>query len=157
MAPKPTATVPVRVVDSAHGQEVVIEGRIDVRSAADLRLALRAAISEGFGDLHLHLGDVEIGDATGLGVLLESHRRARREGRRLVLASITHAPPGYCGRPGCTGCSTWRRRPPLWRLSPPEDLPTAVTRRYRRAVCRTTLPHHSRRGLTRAESVTGRG
>ena len=89
MAPKPTATVPVRVVDSAHGQEVVIEGRIDVRSAADLRLALRAAISEGFGDLHLHLGDVEIGDATGLGVLLESHRRARREGRRLVLASIT--------------------------------------------------------------------
>ena len=89
MALQPTATVPVRVVNSARGQEVVIEGRIDVRSAADLRLALHAAIDDGVGDLFLHLGDVEIGDATGLGVLLESHRRARREGRRLVLASIT--------------------------------------------------------------------
>ena len=89
MALQPTATAPVRIVDSARGQEVVIEGRIDVRSAADLRLALHAAIADGVGDLFLHLGDVEIGDATGLGVLLESHRRARREGRRLVLASIT--------------------------------------------------------------------
>ena len=89
MALQPTATVPVRVADSARGQEVVIEGRLDVRSAADLRLALHAAIADGVGDLYLHLADVEIGDATGLGVLLESHRRARREGRRLVLASIT--------------------------------------------------------------------
>jgi anti-anti-sigma factor len=79
----------VHVVDSARGQEVVIEGRIDVRSAADLRLALHAAIDHGTGDLYLHLGDVEIGDATGLGVLVESHRRARRSSRRLVLASIT--------------------------------------------------------------------
>jgi anti-anti-sigma factor len=89
MAQPPTATALVRVASSGRGQEVVIEGRIDVRSAADLRLALHAAIADGDGDLFLHLGDVEIGDATGLGVLLESHRRARREGRRLVLASIT--------------------------------------------------------------------
>ena len=87
MARQPTARV--HVVDSARGQEVVIEGRIDVRSAADLRLALHAAIDHGTGDLYLHLGDVEIGDATGLGVLVESHRRARRSSRRLVLASIT--------------------------------------------------------------------
>jgi anti-anti-sigma factor len=89
MAGQLTSSAPVRVVDSERGQEVAIEGRIDVRSAADLRLALHAAIGAGVGDLYLHLGDVEIGDATGLGVLLESHRRARREGRRLVLASIT--------------------------------------------------------------------
>jgi anti-anti-sigma factor len=89
MAGQLTIGAPVRVVDSERGQEVAIEGRIDVRSAADLRLALHAAIDDGVGDLYLHLGDVEIGDATGLGVLLESHRRARREGRRLVLASIT--------------------------------------------------------------------
>ena len=89
MAGQLTSSAPVRVVDSERGQEVAIEGRIDVRSAPDLRLALHAAIGEGVGDLYLHLGDVEIGDATGLGVLLESHRRARREGRRLVLASIT--------------------------------------------------------------------
>lgn len=94
MARQPTAKVSVvdcavYVVDSARGQEVVVEGRIDVRSAADLRLALHAAIDHGAGDLYLHLGDVEIGDATGLGVLVEAHRRAGRSSRRLVLASIT--------------------------------------------------------------------
>ena len=89
MATQPMTTVPVRVLTSDRGQEVFLEGRVDVRSAADLRLELHAVITCGDGDLFLHLGDVEIGDATGLGVLLESHRRARREGRRLVLASIT--------------------------------------------------------------------
>jgi anti-anti-sigma factor len=79
----------IEVVQTEHGQEVYLAGRVDVRSAADLRLDLHAVIAAGTGDLLLHLGDVEIGDATGLGVLLESHRRARREGRRLVLASIT--------------------------------------------------------------------
>ncbi len=79
----------IEVVQTVHGQEVYLAGRVDVRSAADLRLDLHAIIAGGTGDLLLHLGDVEIGDATGLGVLLESHRRARREGRRLVLASIT--------------------------------------------------------------------
>jgi anti-anti-sigma factor len=79
----------IEVVQTVHGQEVYLAGRVDVRSAADLRLDLHAILAGGTGDLLLHLGDVEIGDATGLGVLLESHRRARREGRRLVLASIT--------------------------------------------------------------------
>jgi len=89
MTTQPTSSVPVRVVTSGRGQEVFLDGRVDVRSAADLRLELHAVIACGDGDLFLHLGDVEIGDATGLGVLLESHRRARREARRLVLASIT--------------------------------------------------------------------
>lgn len=82
-------TVLVRVSTSARGQEVVLTGSVDVRTAPDLRLALHRAIADGVGDLHVHLGDVEIGDSTGLGVLVEAHRRARREGRRLVLASIT--------------------------------------------------------------------
>lgn len=89
MAIQPTTSVPVRVLTTDRGQEVFLEGRVDVRSAADLRLELHAVITCGAGDLFLHLGDVEIGDATGLGVLVESHRRARREGRRLVLAGIT--------------------------------------------------------------------
>ncbi|MDQ6715822.1 MAG: STAS domain-containing protein [Actinomycetota bacterium] len=74
---------------SGHGHEVFVEGYLGVRTAPDLRLALHAAIADGVGDLHLHLGEVEIGDSTGLGVLLEAHRRARRHGRRLVLAGIT--------------------------------------------------------------------
>lgn len=95
MAVQPTDTVAVSprvhvvVTTSSRGQEVRIDGRIDVRCAADLRLALHAALATGSGDLYVHLGDVEIGDSTGLGVLVEAHRRARREGRRLVLASIT--------------------------------------------------------------------
>lgn len=89
MAVQPSTTAPVRVVASARGQEVFIEGSVDVRTAPDLRLALHAAIADGVGDVHLHLGDVEIGDATGLGVLVECHRRAHREGRRLVLVSVT--------------------------------------------------------------------
>ncbi len=79
----------VRVAPSARGQEVTLQGPVDVRTAPDIRLALHEAISDGAGDLYLHLGGVEIGDSTGLGVLVEAHRRARREGRRLVLASIT--------------------------------------------------------------------
>lgn len=89
MAGEPIVSTAVSVVDSARGQKVVIAGRLDVRSAADLRLDLHAAVDHGAGDLYLHLADVEIGDATGLGVLLEAHRRARRSGRRLVVASMT--------------------------------------------------------------------
>ena len=67
--------------------------------------------------------------------LLEAHRRARREGRRLVLASITPRPTGCCAPLACTASSTRRggRRAGhgVWRLSPPEDLPGRVTRRYR--------------------------
>jgi anti-anti-sigma factor len=79
----------VQVVTSARGQEVLVEGRLDVRVAADLRLDLHAAIADGVGDLYLHLDNAELSDATALAVLLECHRRARREGRRLVLASLT--------------------------------------------------------------------
>ena len=85
----PVAWVPVRIAPSARGQEVFIEGRLDVRVAADLRLDHHAAIDDGVGDLHLHLDKAELGDATALAVLLECHRRARREGRRLVLAGVT--------------------------------------------------------------------
>ena len=82
-------SVPVRVLSTERGQEVYLEGRMDVRCAPDVRLALHSVIASGSGDLFVHLGDVEIGDATGLGVLVECHRRAVREGRRLVVASIT--------------------------------------------------------------------
>lgn len=89
MAVALATTPPVRVRTTAAGQEVTVDGRIDVRTAADLRLALHAAIAGASGDLTLHLGEAEIRDATGLGVLVECHHRARREGRRLVLGEVT--------------------------------------------------------------------
>ncbi len=89
MAAQPFATAPLKVDVTARGQEVTVQGRIDVHTVADVRLALHACIADGSGDLYLHLGAAEIGDATGLGLLVETHHRARRSGRRLVLGALT--------------------------------------------------------------------
>ncbi|MDQ6715497.1 MAG: STAS domain-containing protein [Actinomycetota bacterium] len=89
MTAKPPAAAPVRLVTTPRGQEAIVEGRLDVHTVADVRLALHALIADGRGDLYLHLGSAEIGDATGIGVLVEAHRRARRSGRRLVLGEVT--------------------------------------------------------------------
>jgi anti-anti-sigma factor len=75
------------VIDvSEPGQLVVLTGRLDVSSVADVRLALHAAVDNGVGDLFLNVSGVEAIDASGLGVLVGGHRRAGRAGRRLVVA-----------------------------------------------------------------------
>ncbi|UED84010.1 STAS domain-containing protein [Streptomyces profundus] len=68
--------------------ELVVGGRLDVRSAADARLALHRAVDSGEGDLVLDLSGLEAWDATGLGVIMGAHRRAGRLGRRLVLRDV---------------------------------------------------------------------
>lgn len=75
------------------GQVVHLTGRLDVRAAADVRLALADAVESGSGDLVIDLACVEAVDATGLGVLVGAHRRAGRAGRTLVLRGVT-APVG---------------------------------------------------------------
>ncbi|WP_407639533.1 STAS domain-containing protein [Kitasatospora azatica] len=73
----------------ACGQAVLgLEGGLDVRSAADARARLHRAVDHGAGDLVLDLGGLESWDATGLGVIMGTHRRAGRLGRRLVLRSV---------------------------------------------------------------------
>ena len=62
---------PIRVVDAPDGQEVAIEGRIDVHSVPDVRDLIHAVIDSGSGDVRLHVGAAEIGDATGLGVIVD--------------------------------------------------------------------------------------
>lgn len=76
---------PVTVFDAPDGHDVIIEGRLDVHTVPDIRDVLHDVISRGPGDLRLHLSSAEIGDATGLGVLVHLHRRASREQRRLLL------------------------------------------------------------------------
>ncbi len=88
MAVQPLTTAEVRI-SSSGTQQVTLAGRLDVHSAADVRLMLLDVIAGGAGDLLLHLGGAEIGDATGVGVLVECHHRARRHGRRLVLCEAT--------------------------------------------------------------------
>ncbi|MGB8651377.1 MAG: STAS domain-containing protein [Mycobacteriales bacterium] len=67
---------------------VVLAGRLDVHTAADVRNALAAAVDDGEGELLVDLAAVEAVDATGLGVLVGAHRRAQRAGRTVVLADV---------------------------------------------------------------------
>ena len=73
------------VVSVASGCEIALEGRLDVRSVADVRTALYAAIDAGSGDLVVDMSRVESIDATGLGMLLGADRRAKQAGRRVVV------------------------------------------------------------------------
>ncbi len=74
--------------DHPGGAALVLAGRLDVSSVADVREALARALDSGDGDLVLDLADVEVMDATGLGVLVGAHRRAGRAGRTLVLRHV---------------------------------------------------------------------
>ncbi|MER0246913.1 STAS domain-containing protein [Streptomyces sp. 796.1] len=68
--------------------ELVVGGRLDIRSAADARTAFHTAVDGGGGDLVLDLSGLDAWDATGLGVIMGAHRRAGRAGRRLVLRGV---------------------------------------------------------------------
>lgn len=81
--------LPVRVRTMDTAQEVAITGRIDVHSVPDVRLLLHEIIDTGCGDVLMRLADAEIGDATGLGVLVEAYTRARRAGRRLAVVDMS--------------------------------------------------------------------
>lgn len=78
------------VVSIAPGTNVVrLSGTLDVSTVHDVRLAVHAALDDGTGDLFVDLGEVEMLDATGLGMLVGAHRRAGRSGRRLVLRNLS--------------------------------------------------------------------
>lgn len=85
--------------------ELVVGGRLDVRSAADARTVLHSAVDDGVGDLVLDLTGLDSWDATGLGVIMGAHRRAGRCGRRLVLRGVPRRCSACSWRPGCTGSS----------------------------------------------------
>lgn len=70
------------------GEFVRLEGRLDVTTAGEIRMALHDAIDAGDGDLILDMAGVDVIDATGLGVLVGTHRRAGKHGRRLVLRAV---------------------------------------------------------------------
>ncbi|MGN6414375.1 STAS domain-containing protein [Flexivirga sp.] len=72
-----------------RGTEISVTGELNVHTVADVRVAFGEAIDSGIGDLVVHLGEAEIGDATGLGVIVGAHHRALRADRRLVLADAS--------------------------------------------------------------------
>jgi anti-anti-sigma factor len=71
-----------------EGSLVVLSGHLEVATVPDARNVLHAAVDRGTGDLVVDLRDVDVVDATGLGVLVGTHRRAQRVGRRLMLRSV---------------------------------------------------------------------
>ena len=76
----------VEVVEKGH--VVLLSGRLDVRSATDVRLALAEQVAGGTGDLVLDVSGLTAVDPTGLGLLVGTHRRAGRAGRVLVLHDV---------------------------------------------------------------------
>lgn len=74
-----------------YGGGLALSGRLDVTVAADVRLALAAAVDAGAGagELVLDVHGLTGVDASGLGVLVGAHRRAGRTGRRLVLLDVS--------------------------------------------------------------------
>jgi anti-anti-sigma factor len=78
----------MQVVSEETGQLLRLQGRLDVTTVADIRTVLHEAVDLGADDLVVDLSDVELVDATGLGVLVGVHRRASRLGRRLVLRGV---------------------------------------------------------------------
>jgi anti-sigma B factor antagonist len=72
----------------SEGRELTLCGRLDSRSANEARSILHAAVACGCGDLLVHVGELEIWDASGLGVIVGAHRKARGLQRRLVLTDV---------------------------------------------------------------------
>ena len=75
----------VTVQRTGVGDTVLLSGRLDGRSAGEVRDTLHAVLAAGSGRLVVDLSGIELLDATGLGVLAGAHRRARLTGRELVL------------------------------------------------------------------------
>lgn len=70
------------------GEELALSGRLDSKSAPVARTLLHTAVLEGRDDLVVHVDRLEIWDASGLGVLVGAHRKARQCDRRLVLTNV---------------------------------------------------------------------
>ncbi|WP_219468088.1 STAS domain-containing protein [Nonomuraea rhizosphaerae] len=78
----------MRVRGNPRAQVVRIGARLDAGTSAGVRTRLHDAVDSGEGDLILDLSKLEMIDATGLGVLVGTHRRALGAQRRLVLRGV---------------------------------------------------------------------
>ncbi len=79
----------VDVVVDDHTILVTLSGAIGTRTAADIRIDLCRAVDRATDLLVVDLSEAEIADATGLGLLVEVWRRARRAGLRIHVAGMS--------------------------------------------------------------------
>jgi len=75
----------VSVGEEVDAGLVIVDGRLDLRASAEVRLQGAAAIAAAGGSLVLDLSTVEFIDSSGLGVLAGLHREATRLGGRLAI------------------------------------------------------------------------
>ncbi|MFI6604548.1 STAS domain-containing protein [Nonomuraea sp. NPDC050536] len=78
----------MRVHGDPRAQVVRVGTRLDAGTSAGVRPRLHDAVDSGAGDLILDVSRLEMIDATGLGVLVGTHRRAMSAERRLVLRGV---------------------------------------------------------------------
>ncbi|MFI7451756.1 STAS domain-containing protein [Nonomuraea sp. NPDC049714] len=78
----------MRVRGNPRAQVVRIGERLDAGTSAGVRSRLHEAVEAGEGDLIVDLSKLEMIDATGLGVLVGTHRLALSAQRRLVLRGV---------------------------------------------------------------------
>jgi anti-sigma B factor antagonist len=71
--------------DNTENNIVHLTGILDVRSVGDVRQTLNQLIDTSDGDVIVDLEEVDAVDATGLGLLVATHRRTQLLGRQLVL------------------------------------------------------------------------
>lgn len=76
---------PLSMSEHVRDDRVLVRlgGRLDRRSAPDVRIALLRAISDSGRPVLLDLGEAVLGDATALGLLVELRRLALRSGVEL--------------------------------------------------------------------------
>lgn len=75
-----------RVVDLRD--VVVVTGRVDASTVAMLRETLHAAVDGSDGQVVIDVAGVDTIDATGLGMLVGTQRRANERGLDLVLRDV---------------------------------------------------------------------
>ncbi|MFI6479937.1 STAS domain-containing protein [Nonomuraea sp. NPDC050663] len=78
----------MRVRKTPGAQVVRVGPRLDAGTVAGVRPRLHHAVDSGDGDLVVDLSELEMIDATGLGVLVGTHRRALGAHRHLVLRNV---------------------------------------------------------------------
>ena len=62
-----------------------VVGRLDLRTAPELRAQVSAALVAGPGSMIIDLSNVEFIDSSGLGVLIGLHKQAAAQGGRVTL------------------------------------------------------------------------
>jgi len=76
------------------GDTVVIQGRITIQNAGEMRTALINALCPKPANLSVDLSGVSYIDTSGLATLVEAVRIARRQGTQMLLGGI-HDQPRY--------------------------------------------------------------